>query len=350
MAHLTLVGLSANKARLLLVDDAGTQHTLDIDAPLRAALRGDPSRLGQLEIDMDSALRPRDIQARIRAGETPETVARAAQTTVEKIMPFAAPVLAERAHVADRAQRASVRRRTAEGGARTLGEAAETQLRAHHVAIDTVGWDAWKRTDGRWTLTATYASEVRSGTGAFTFDAPGNFVIADDDDARWLVGELPDVAVEEQPADDLSLARRRRLTAVSSDDQLPLGEDAIGLVSDVDPDASTADLTDTAARIRAEARATASAVDDGFGLEPPAEAFLDGVFARQNPDAPAAPEDLAYDDEGALVDGASAVEPAEVEAEADDHEPPSRRQVKKTRGRASVPSWDEIMFGGGGQD
>ena len=59
---------------------------------------------------MDSMLRPRDIQARIRAGETPESVAAAAQTTVEKVMPYAAPVLAEREHVAERAQRSSIRR------------------------------------------------------------------------------------------------------------------------------------------------------------------------------------------------------------------------------------------------
>ena len=57
-----------------------------------------------------SLLRPRDIQARIRAGETPEAVAEAAQTTVEKVMPYAAPVLAEREHVAQRALRASIRR------------------------------------------------------------------------------------------------------------------------------------------------------------------------------------------------------------------------------------------------
>jgi hypothetical protein len=31
-------------------------------------------------------------------------------------------------------------------------------------------------------------------------------------------------------------------------------------------------------------------------------------------------------------------------------EPPSRKPVKKSRGRASVPSWDEIMFGGSNQD
>ena len=66
---------------------------------------------GQLEITDGSALRPRDIQARIRAGESPESVAQVAQTSVDKVMPYAAPVLAERAHVAQRAQRASIRRR-----------------------------------------------------------------------------------------------------------------------------------------------------------------------------------------------------------------------------------------------
>ena len=109
MAHLTLAGLSEDGKRLLLVSDTGVEFTLDVDTNLRAVLRGDNhvrARLGQLEIKMESVLRPRDIQARIRAGETPEAVAAAAQTTVDKIMPFAAPVLAEREHVAQRAQRA----------------------------------------------------------------------------------------------------------------------------------------------------------------------------------------------------------------------------------------------------
>ena len=76
---------------------------------------------------MDSSLRPRDIQARIRAGESPEAVAQAAQTSIEKIMVYAGPVLAEREHIADRAQRSTVRRTTGEsaGGARTLGDAVE---------------------------------------------------------------------------------------------------------------------------------------------------------------------------------------------------------------------------------
>ena len=110
---------------------------------------------------MESTLRPRDIQARIRAGETAEAVAQAAQTSVDKIMAFAAPVLAERQHVADRAQRSSVRRSDggqAAGGARTLGDAVAAQLRSLNVDPQTVEWDAWRREDGRWSLTGAYAT------------------------------------------------------------------------------------------------------------------------------------------------------------------------------------------------
>jgi len=77
MIQLNLAGLSRDGARMLLVSDDGSQFSLDVDDELRAALRGDHARIGQLEIQMESALRPRDIQARIRAGESPETVAKA---------------------------------------------------------------------------------------------------------------------------------------------------------------------------------------------------------------------------------------------------------------------------------
>ena len=212
MVHLTLAGTSEDGKRLLLVSDAGEEYTLDVDARLRSALRGETSRLGQLEITMESVLRPRDIQARIRAGETPEAVAEAAQTSVEKIMPFAGPVLAEREHVAQRAQRSSVRRRNGDG-ARILGEAVESHLRSVNVGADTVAWDAWRREDGRWVLTADFATQTRSGTGTYTYDMPGNYVVAEDDDARWLVGEVIATATLDQARDDLEAARRRRSAA-----------------------------------------------------------------------------------------------------------------------------------------
>jgi hypothetical protein len=300
MAHLTLAGLSDDGKRLLLVSDKGVEFTLDLDQRLRAALRGDHARLGQLEIKMDSALRPRDIQARIRAGETPEAVAQAAQTSVEAIMPFAAPVLAERQHVAGRAQRSSVRRSAQSGGARTVGDAVSAHLRGLNVDPETVDWDAARREDGKWNLTAAFTAPGRSGIARYTFDAPGNYSVADNDDATWLVGDAPSAAAP-GPAvnDDIARARARRVAASSGEEQLPLGDDAISMVS----------------------------------AEQPVEAYLDDAEAPGDP-APA--------------DEPAAEEPSDetTEPAARDDEPPARKPARK-RGRASVPSWDEIMFGGG---
>ena len=305
MAHLTLTAVSDDGKRLLLADEDGVEHTVDIDPRLRAALAGDTSR--RLEIQMDSTLRPRDIQARIRAGETPEAVAQAAQTSVERIMAFAAPVLAERQHVADRAQRSSVRRRSGDAGsagsARTLGDAVAGHLRSLNIDPTTIEWDAWRREDGRWTLTGEYTATKRSGSAHFTYDAPGNYVTADNDDARWLLGELAPAEPSDEVHDDLGRARQRRLTSVA-EDELPLGVDAIELVSDPD--------------------------------ELPAEAPLESpVEARDEELVATAETESALDTD----------EPSHH-----DDEPPSRRAVKKSRGRASVPSWDEIMFGGGKTD
>jgi protein required for attachment to host cells len=310
MAHLTLAGVSDDGKRLRLVDEDGTEHTVAIDARLRAALGGQPSRRMETTMDNASALRPRDIQTRIRAGETPEAVAQAAQTSVDKIMAFAAPVLAERQHVAERAQRSSVRRSegSAPHGARTLGEAVATHLRSLNVDPEGVEWDAWRREDGRWTMTGAFETSGRSGTAELTFDAPGNYVTLDNEDARWLVGEA--VAAAPAPRDDLRQVRERRLTAIH-DDELPLGGDLGGELG-----------------------------DDAIGLvsEQPVEAFLD----EEPPTEPAVVEQ-----EAELREEAAEAAAEDDLHDGDEHEPPSRRAVKKTRGRASVPSWDEIMFGGG---
>jgi hypothetical protein len=332
MVHLTLTGLSEDGRTLVFVGDEGVEYTADVDARLRAALSarqgGDQARQGKLEMQMDSTLRPRDIQARIRAGETPETVAQVAGTSVDKVMPYAAPVLAERAHVAQRAQRASIRRPPGDGptagSGRTLGEAVGSHLRGRNVDPDSITWDAWRREDGRWTLTGAYAASGRVGAAHFSFDAPGNYVVADDDDAHWLLGEVPDTPAQpvtgSAPAtsrDDLSNARQRRLSAVPPD-ELPLGEDALELVS--------------------EQPVEAYLPDEG-------DAELPGVADSDHDDTASQPAVSDDDSDGSDVASASDDAP-----DRDRHEPPSRKPVKKTRGRASVPSWDEIMFGGGAEE
>ena len=85
MREARLVGLSQDGTQLILaMAETGEEFAVPVDDRLRAALRGDRARLGQLEIQMESALRPRDIQARIRAGESPEAVAAIAQMPMER--------------------------------------------------------------------------------------------------------------------------------------------------------------------------------------------------------------------------------------------------------------------------
>ena len=320
MAKLTFTGRSKDGKRLLLVDESGQEHTLALDARLRRALAGAPDSNGQLEIPMESSLRPRDIQMRIRAGESPEAVAHAAGTSVEKIMPFAAPVMAERAHVAERAQLASVRRRASETGARTLGEAVGAHLRAHNVDPGSVEWDAWRREDGRWTLTALYDVAGRVGTATFSHDPRGSFVTVDDDDARWLVGDATPDAAAAPASDDLAAARQRRLSAVGED--APLGDDAIEMVTAEEPSATPEETT-------------MELSDPGLGAEQPVEAYLDeGPVEQHHSPAPARETEQPQPE----------AEPA-AEAPAEPKPKPARK-----RGRASVPSWDEIMFGGGKGD
>ena len=340
MQDLTLVGLNEDGTRMVLVGSSGEEFSVPVDTRLRAVLRGDNARHGQLETKMDSALRPRDIQARIRAGESPEDVAAAAQTTVEAIMPFAGPVVAERQHVARNALKGSLRRRTGDTttAARSLGEAAELYFSEHSLHDEDVEWDAWRRPDGRWALVASYAVDGKPRTAEFTHDLPGRYVVADNDEARVLTGELRDPAGSGTTA----RAQSRRLSPVPNQDELPLGDDAIELVRDraaaPDDAPEPADVTDpTAERADADwiSDATEPAPDDVPLIEEPVqEPVREPVEeAVEEPVPEPAAETASPED----ADDAAA-------------ETPEGKPATKRKGRSSVPSWDEIMFGGNAKE
>ncbi|MFC9688715.1 septation protein SepH [Kribbella sp. NPDC056951] len=229
MREARLVGLSQDGTQLILaMPETGEEFAVPVDDRLRAALRGDRARLGQLEIQMESALRPRDIQARIRAGESPEAVAAVAQMPMERVMAFAGPVLAERDHIANLAQRASVRRRGgADAPTRNLGAWVTERLRTRHVDPATADWDAWRRDDGRWQVRVSYFVEAEDLSdpdseqkeekiALFAYDAPGRYAVPDDDEARWLVGEQAQVLPP--PVQPVHQVGERRLAAVADID------------------------------------------------------------------------------------------------------------------------------------
>lgn len=157
---------------------------------------------------MDSALRPREIQSRIRAGQSLEEVAQAAGVPAERIEAYAAPVLAEREYVAGLALASTIRRHGETGSHRTLRPVIAERLTGEGIDLDIVRWDAWRNEDRRWSVRAAWSQDGGDRTALFNFDLPGRFSVAVDDAARWLISEPTQAELEEaEEADELALVR-----------------------------------------------------------------------------------------------------------------------------------------------
>ncbi|MBD0292444.1 MAG: DUF3071 domain-containing protein, partial [Jiangellaceae bacterium] len=185
MRELQLVGVTDDGAHLLLRRAEGDESpmVLPVDERLHAALRGDRARLGQLQIQLDGQVRPRDIQARIRSGESVESVAASAAIPLDRVLRYAGPVIAEREYVAGRARQATVRRSGGEGPAPVLQDAVSRWANDFQVDPDLIRWDAWKRDDGRWHVSASWAKDSRAMSALFSFDPAGRSVVPSDDQA-----------------------------------------------------------------------------------------------------------------------------------------------------------------------
>jgi SHS2 domain-containing protein len=203
MRTLRLVALSDDGKSLILAAegegaDSDERFELPVDDRVRAAARGDSRRLTQIDVDLGTELPPRVIQARIRAGETPEQVAAASGTRVERIMRFAHPVLQERARVAEQAREARVR--LSEGTpAASLQRFLNERLRLIDADVDSVTWDAHRSDDGGWLVTAAWTAGESAGTTRWSFDLPSRTVTPHDAgtldfaEGTRLVRVVPDV-------------------------------------------------------------------------------------------------------------------------------------------------------------
>jgi hypothetical protein len=442
MRHVRLVGLSPDGKSLIVATESGEELTVSVDERLRAALRGDRPRLGQLEIEMDSSLSPRDIQSRIRAGSTLEEVARVAGMPLDRVERFAAPVIAEREHVATMAMTSSVRRRGETSGHRNLRVTVTERLVARGVDIDAIAWDSYRQDDGRWTVTADYQLGETSRRATFTFDQQARFSVSSNDEARWLLGEQTARSPQagrrrpapEEEGDDtdptldlsetLALVRAVRETEVPTEPRLTVvrntdpvsqepeprspGRDAEPPQDDESPLETTYEMLGGDGYAEDSPRVYAG-LDDAIALpEPPSAGRRTGVSdATAVPvtsnegwepaivvNYPVEPSVLEEDDEPDLPAPAAARPEREPEERLAGRRAPSRRPVVEPhlrgtdepgrpdrptgiedrtdealefeeeaeareahhevepepkpvkRKRASVPSWDEIMFGG----
>lgn len=363
MQDLQLVGVHDDGEHVMLVSTDGQRYRLHIDDALRAAVRRDRARLGQLQIQIDGGMRPKDIQARIRAGATAEEVADASGLAVEHVRRYEGPVLAEREHVCELARRLPVRHRDGSGRSPQLEVLVDERLTARGVADGTT-WDAWRRDDTTWTVELVFRAGSKERRAQWAFDMARSTVEALDDESRWLsavegaeAGPLPGrrlSAVKERvydvEADGGVRESRRRGRAPVPAASTPGAVSSSGSTPSQDhvPDGEDAD-------------------DDGPRDAPAAADLLDALKGRRGRRSPvldldemeAAEAQDARDADALELEVPAAHPPASRPDEAVDaevlalpDEPVGGRRGSrgqdggKPRGkRASVPSWDEIVFG-----
>ncbi|WP_344322892.1 septation protein SepH [Aeromicrobium halocynthiae] len=302
--------LSEDGRYLLLRDDDGRgTYRVPIDRRLRSLIEAAASTRsrtpGQMELTMQSTLSPRDIQTRVRRGETVAQVAEAAGVPTEQIEGFAGPVLAERAYMSEQARSSAVRRKHVDGSAMALGVLVEQAAADDGASPDDVGWDAWRREDGRWSISVVVPGRDRA---MFLFDHKSRFAVPADEAAHELVRDVPTADASAQMA--IADALQAQEPVPAAEPEVTASPEAVA--------ASISSLKEARDRRAQEQQLSLQDVDE---------------------DAEVEHDDVAHDvaleeDDSVREHGRIAVPDTGV------------TQRRKKAERRRVPSWDEIMFGG----
>jgi Protein of unknown function (DUF3071) len=313
MQELRLVAVSEDGSyAVLAVPGRGGRFSVPIDDRLRTVARGQFSRLAQYEIEVENPLRPKEIQDRIRAGETADEIADVAGVPIERVRRFEGPVLAERAYRAQEAQRATVRSPGDSGPGPRLGDVVAERLAECGTSPDDAQWDSRKRADGNWQVQLMFLTGNRPQMAEWIFDPRRRHATPLDDNAARLCLSGADLPAGRVGGDDTVTATvtpiARRLSSHAAE-----------------PRAESERLSGRAARGASSGAAAAQApAPQGGRKAAPSQAPVPPGGRKDDP----------------AVDRAQPAAPAS---------PAQARPVRKAAGgrtrRSSVPSWDEIMLG-----
>ena len=344
MEQLKVIGTEGDK--LVLATESGERFSLDLDDVLRIELR--KARRDREAEPQAVRPSPRDIQAHIRAGLSAEEVAELLGARVEDIARFETPVLAEREHVVGQALSVPVLL----GGDfetdrhPTFGSAVRAKLADAGASAER--WTSWKEPTG-WIVKLEFtANEV-------------------DHDARW--GFEPRRGIlSPLNADSIQLSRQgslpegliprlRALDAVQAKDDTRFDSGAFGPRRLPDADMDSPDLPAPAAPAVQEA--AMKRASDTTATSAETADLLEALRRRRGQREPLpGTSEVAESRAHAPVALFDALEPGYDETPGDDEptepeyhaQPSAVAEGGRRKGRTSMPSWDEIVFGARTED
>lgn len=332
MEELKVIGVESGS--LLVASEEGTRYRVAIDDVLQSRLRQSSPDPGAVR-----KLSPREIQAHIRAGMSAEDVAAITGVPLDYVQRFEGPVLAEREFVIESALAVPVQLAMETdplGGGVTFGSVIRRRL-ADGGAIGE-RWASWKEEGGGWVVKLTFVAETIDHDARWSFDpkkstlAPLNqeaiSLSQQGDQPATLVPRLRAVPLDEQ-ADASRFDSGAFTVATSPDETGPLLEPVpYGRVGDVEPlpvkKNQTADLLEALRKRRGERDPMDPDPEESIAAHPST-----GTVRLI---------DVPLD----AVDDATPIDVMRTKPSARDTGPQGRRGSK---GRQSMPSWDEIVFG-----
>ena len=344
MQELKVIGVE--NGSLLVASDDGEQYRVEVDETVQSRLRASMPDPGPLR-----RLAPREIQAQIRAGMTAEDVARVTGASLEYIKRFEGPVLAEREYVIESALNVPVHM-AVETDPLASGATFGSVIRERLADAGATGerWASWKEQGGGWIVKLTFTAAEIDRDARWAFDPKTHALQPLNQEAVQLSqqGELPP-----------SLIPRLRAVPLDERDDARFDSGAFAVETDGDetvvtsveftqlefgarpapaeePSAThhTADLLEALRRRRGEREPLdledgeqGLAAHPSTGVVKLVDVPLDGVPEEPVPAAfTSAPAAKASGSSGATG------------------------PLGKRRGRASMPSWDEIVFGARGDE
>jgi hypothetical protein len=244
MRDATFVGLSAD-GHWLIVERDGEHLRVPVDARLRRALHDEV----QMPMPLQTAVSPREVQHRIRAGETAAQIAKSAGVSVELIARFEGPVLDERRWQTERARHTVVDGLPLEERFALATRDDDGHNEGHNDAHSApTAWDAWvDAEDGGWRVRAispagesavwtwdTHTTKLRGRDDLARRTLSGR-IVADDLEAvlRPIAAgraARPEPVAEARADSDAEPARptggTKRRTSIPSWDEIMLGSTA----------------------------------------------------------------------------------------------------------------------------
>lgn len=243
-----------------------------------------PSILRSVESDGNGEISIKEMQARLRAGESMESISRTGNVSLEKIERYSHPILQERSYIISLAQKCELKNSKV-----TLLESITEKLVPRGVEMKLCEWNAYRNEDGTWQVLLHYPTRDGQGSAEWRFESVKRTITSDDDGARWIL--------DEEPAPREAVVR-----PIRSEEAPPR---LISIRST--PTTAPVDILDQ---------------DDQYDLDESSERDLTGVRSTFN--------DLDEDDGDEL---------------ALDMDIPSDAKRDGVTRRVSIPSWDDIMFG-----